>query len=179
MVLPLERKYPHGLELQNEILLSREIWFVMGSPIDELFKTLYCPCQTSWVNLCEELFSIYLCEEHINYVGKVKLWGLSKIIEPPIVYNFLSCNVRDMFWVSLLETSSSMLGDKFYHKWNCHKMTSWVPWKWHWSDLIPKNRWKHIIMVKNYCHKYYFLKPCVFEILLNNIERVFCKWYLE
>jgi hypothetical protein len=87
--------------------------------------------------------------------GKVKLWGVSKIIETPIVYNFLSCNVRDMFCVSLLETSSSMLGDKFYHKWNYHKMINWIPWKWHRSDLIPENKWKHNIVVKDDCHKYF------------------------
>jgi hypothetical protein len=51
---------------------------------------------------------------------------------------------------------------------NCFvQMTRWL-YGLHLSILYKLKKtlggWKHITMVKNYCHKYYFLKLCVFEL---------------
>jgi len=39
------REYPHDWEFQSEVLFLRKK--IIGSSIDELFKTLYYLCQTS------------------------------------------------------------------------------------------------------------------------------------
>jgi hypothetical protein len=71
--------------------------------------------------------NIFIC------VGRVKLWDISKIIEFPIIYSFLNCNVKDILCASM--------GNKFINveEQVLPKITNWTPREWNQNDLIHED----------------------------------------